>query len=36
VLRAQSADGAWGRSDRELKTLLVLDALERKGLPIAA
>lgn len=32
VVRAQAADGGWGRSDRELKAFLVLDALDRKGL----
>jgi hypothetical protein len=33
VRRARAADGSWGRSDRALKTFLVLDALERRGLP---
>jgi hypothetical protein len=32
VRRARAADGSWGRSDRELKTFLVLDALERRGI----
>lgn len=32
VQGSRAADGGWGRSDREFKTFLVLDAFERKGI----
>ena len=34
VTGAQAANGAWGRDDQELKTFLVLDALDRAGMPV--
>lgn len=34
VLSSQLPDGGWGHSDRELKTYLVLDAIERAGIVI--
>jgi len=34
IYRTQNKDGSWGRSNKDLKTYLVLDALERKEIRI--